>query len=68
MKKKTCKIIISIAMCIMLFTSFSSVFAEVNQTYTVETRVLDSALDKKIGESLLLDALANSINAVASLA
>lgn len=72
MKKKTQKIIICISLFVMLFVaiapSFNSVFAEVNSDYAPKVKVTDNALDSKIKESLLLDIIANMINAVASLA
>lgn len=67
MKKKTYKIIICISLVVMLFASFSSVFAETNPYYKPSVPVSENALDKKIGDSVLLDVLANMINAIASL-
>lgn len=67
MKKKTYKIIICISLVVMLFASFSSVFAETNPYYKPSVSVSENALDKKIGDSVLLDVLANMINAIASL-
>ena len=68
MKKKTYKIIICISLVVMLFTNFTSVFGATNPDYTPEKKVSETALDTKIKDSILLDALANMINAVASLA
>lgn len=68
MKKKTYKIIICISLVVMLFTNFTSVFGATNLDYTPEKKVSETALDSKIKDSILLDALANMINAVASLA
>lgn len=68
MKKKTYKIIICISLVVMLFTNFTSVFGATNPDYTPEKKVSETALDSKIKDSILLDALANMINAVASLA
>ena len=68
MKKKTCKIIICISLVIMLITSFGNVFGATNPDYTPEVTVNENALDSKIKDSILLDALANMINAIASLA
>ena len=68
MKKKTCKIIICISLVVMLFTSFGNVFGATNPDYTPEVTVNENALDSKIKDSILLDALANMINAIASLA
>lgn len=68
MKKKTYKIIICISLVVMLFTNFSGVFGAVNESYETPTNVSESALDKKIKDSILLDALANMLNAIASLA
>jgi hypothetical protein len=67
MKKKTCKIIICISLVVMLFTSFGNVFGATNPDYTPITNVAENALDSKIHESILLDSLANMINAIASL-
>lgn len=68
MKKKTYKIIICISLVIMLFTSFGNVFGATNPDYTPKVNVNENALDSKIKDSILLDALANMINAIASLA
>lgn len=68
MKKKTYKIIICISLVVMLFANFSGVFGATNEYYTQYTQVSESALDAKIKDSILLDALANMINAIASLA
>lgn len=68
MKKKTYKIIICISLVVMLFTNFTSVFGATNPDYTPKKKVSETALDSKIKDSILLDALANMINAVASLA
>lgn len=68
MKKKTYKIIICISLVLMLFTSFGNVFGAINESYKVNTKVTNNGLDAKIKDSILLDALANMINAVASLA
>ena len=68
MKKKTYKIIICISLVVMLFTNFTFVFGATNPDYTPEKKVSETALDSKIKDSILLDALANMINAVASLA
>lgn len=67
MKKKTYKIIICISLVVMLFTSFGNVFGATNPDYTPEKNVTESSLDTKIKDSILLDTLANMINAVASL-
>ena len=67
MKKKTYKIIICISLVVMLFTNFTSVFGATNPYYIPETNVSENALDTKIKDSVLLDVLANMINAVASL-
>ncbi len=67
MKKKTYKIIICVSLMVMLFTSFTSVFGATNDYYTNYTPVSENALDSKIKSSVLLDALANMINAVGSL-
>lgn len=68
MKKKTYKIIICISLVIMLFASFGNVFGATNQNYKPTVSVSENALDSKIKSSVLLDTLANMINAVASLA
>ena len=68
MKKKTQKIIICISLVIMLFVSFGNVFGATNPEYTPSINVSENALDTKIQDSVLLDTLANMINAVASLA
>ena len=68
MKKKTYKIIICISLVVMLFTNFSGVFGATNPDYTPTVQVTENALDSKIKDSILLDALANMINAIASLA
>lgn len=68
MKKKTYKIIICISLVVMLFTSFGNVFGATNQSYKANTKVSNTALNAKIKDSILLDALANMINAIASLA
>lgn len=68
MKKKTYKIIICISLVIMLFTGFGNVFGATNPDYTPKVNVNENALDSKIKDSILLDALANMINAIASLA
>lgn len=67
MKKKTYKIIICVSLIVMLFTSFTSVFGATNDYYTQYTQVSENALDSKIKSSVLLDALANMINALGSL-
>lgn len=67
MKKKTQKIIICISLVIMLFVSFGNVFGATNESYSTNTKVYENALDSKISSSLLLDLLANMINALASL-
>ncbi len=67
MKNKTYKIIICVSLIVMLFTSFTSVFGATNDYYTIYTPVSENALDSKIKSSVLLDALANMINAVGSL-
>ena len=67
MKKKTYKIIICISLVVMLFTGFGNVFGATNNYYTQYTQVSENALDTKIKDSILLDTLANMINAVASL-
>lgn len=66
MKKKTYKIIICISLFVMLFTNFTSVFGAINE-YGNYSSVSENALDSKIKDSVLLDVLANMINAVASL-
>ena len=68
MKKKTYKIIICISLVIMLFVSFGNVFGATNPNYKPTVSVSENALDSKIKSSVLLDTLANMINAVASLA
>lgn len=68
MKKKTYKIIICISIFFMLFVSMGNVFCATNPEYKPTVNVTDSALDSKIKSSVLLDTLANMINAVASLA
>lgn len=68
MKKKTQKIIICISLVVMLFVNFSGVFGATNPEYTPTVNVSENALDTKIKDSILLDALANMINAIASLA
>lgn len=68
MKKKTYKIIICISLVIMLFASFGNVFGATNPNYKPTVSVSENALDSKIKSSVLLDTLANMINAVASLA
>ncbi len=68
MKKKTCKIIICVAMFMLIFSSFTSIFADTNPDYTPSVQIAENALDTKIKGSVLLDALANMINAIASLA
>lgn len=67
MKKKTYKIIICISLVVMLLTGFGNVFGATNNYYTQYTQVSENALDTKIKDSILLDTLANMINAVASL-
>lgn len=67
MKKKTYKIIICVSLMVMLFTSFTSVFGATNDYYTGFSNVSENALDSKIKSSVLLDALANMVNAVGSL-
>lgn len=52
----------------MLFTSFGNVFGATNPSYTADKTIDNSALDAKIQDSILLDVLANMINAIASLA
>ena len=68
MKKKTYKIIICISLFIILFANFGNIFGATNPEYKPTVNVTDSALDSKIKSSVLLDTLANMINAVASLA
>lgn len=68
MKKKTYKIIICISLVVMLLTGFGNVFGATNPEYTPTVNVSENALDTKIKDSILLDTLANMINAVASLA
>lgn len=68
MKKKTHKIIICISLFIMLFVNFGNVFGATNPDYTPTINVSENALDAKIKDSILLDTLANMINAIASLA
>lgn len=68
MKKKTQKIIICISLVIMLFVNFGNVFGATNPDYTPQISVSESVLDTKIKSSILLDTLANMINALASLA
>ena len=68
MKKKTYKIIICISIFFMLFVSMGNFFCATNPEYKPTVNVTDSALDSKIKSSVLLDTLANMINAVASLA
>lgn len=68
MKKKTYKIIICISLIVMIFTNFSGIFGATNPEYTPTVQVTENALDSKIKDSILLDALANMINAIASLA
>lgn len=68
MKKKTYKIIICISLVVMLFTNFTSVFGAINESYSKNTKVTETSLESKIKDSVLLDVLANMINAVASLA
>lgn len=68
MKKKTYKIIICISLVVMLFTNFTSVFGAINDSYSKNTKVTETSLESKIKDSVLLDVLANMINAVASLA
>lgn len=67
MKKKTYKIIICVSLIVMLFTSFTSVFGATNDYYTGFSNVSENALDSKIKSSVLLDALANMVNALGSL-
>ncbi len=67
MKKKTCKIIICMAMIVMLFTSLTNVFAATNPDYTKASRVVNDSLESKIKSNVLLDLLASCINAVASI-
>lgn len=68
MKKKTYKIIICISIFFMLFVSMGNVFCATNPEYKPTVNVSENALDSKIKSSVLLDTLANMINAVASLA
>lgn len=68
MKKKTYKIIIGISLMIILFVNIGNVFGATNPDYKPTVSVTESALDSKIKSSVLLDTLANMINAVASLA
>lgn len=68
MKKKTYKIIICISLFVMLFTNFTSVFGAINESYSKNTKVTETSLESKIKDSVLLDVLANMINAIASLA
>lgn len=68
MKKKTYKIIICISLVVMLFTNFTSVFGAINESYSKNTKVTETSLESKIKDSVLLDVLANMINAIASLA
>lgn len=68
MKKKTYKIIICISLMVILFVSIGNVFGATNPDYKPTVSVTESALDSKIKSSVLLDTLANMINAVASLA
>lgn len=68
MKKKTYKIIICISLVVMLFTNFTSVFGAINESYSKNTKVTEISLESKIKDSVLLDVLANMINAIASLA
>ena len=68
MKKKTYKIILCISLFIMLFVNFGNVFGATNPDYKPTVNVSENALDTKIKSSVLLDTLANMINAIASLA
>lgn len=68
MKKKTYKIIIGISLMIILFVNIGNVFGATNPDYKPTVSVSESALDSKIKSSVLLDTLANMINAIASLA
>lgn len=68
MKKKTYKIIICISLMVILFVNIGNVFGATNPDYKPTVSVTESALDSKIKSSVLLDTLANMINAVASLA
>lgn len=68
MKKKTYKIIICISIFFMLFVNMGNVFCATNPEYKPTVNVSENALDSKIKSSVLLDTLANMINAVASLA
>ena len=52
----------------MLFVSMGNVFCATNPEYKPTVNVSENALDSKIKSSVLLDTLANMINAVASLA
>ena len=68
MKKKTYKIIMCISVMVILFVSIGNVFGATNPDYKPTVSVTESALDSKIKSSVLLDTLANMINAIASLA
>ena len=68
MKKKTQKIIICISLFIILFANFGNIFGATNPEYKPTVSVSETALDSKIKSSVLLDTLANMINALASLA
>lgn len=68
MKKKTYKIIICISLFIILFANFGNIFGATNPEYKPTVDVSETALDSKIKSSVLLDTLANMINALASLA
>lgn len=67
MKKKTCKVIICICLFVLVFTNFSRCYAAINEDYLPQKEVSENALDSKIKAPVLLDALANMINALASL-
>lgn len=68
MKKKTYKIIICVCLFMLLFTNFIHIFAAINEQYLPQKEVSENALDAKVKAPVLLDALANMINALASLA
>ena len=53
---------------VILFVNIGNVFGATNPDYKPTVSVTESALDSKIKSSVLLDTLANMINAVASLA
>ena len=68
MKNKIFKVCtITLLLIIILFNSSSNIFAAINTNYDVGTAVEESNLEKKVNDSIILDALGSFIYATASL-